>query len=84
MERESMQGAWEEPDYGTIYLLYDEGEEPYALGTYLDLVIFASQKDPELWPHNQFDVDSLLWSFDAWETGRTVGELTVDSRRRGE
>lgn len=67
--------TWSEPDYGTLYLLNDEAGIPYALATYLDLVMFVTQEDISLWPQSADDVEYLLWSFDACETGRTVREL---------
>lgn len=64
-----------EPDYGTLYVLLDEDGMPYAMATYLDLVMLATEDDVEIWPKDASDVELLLWAYDAHETGRTVAQL---------
>lgn len=73
-----MSNNWTEPDLGTLYLLYDEDGLPYAIVTYLDLVIDI--EDVDLWPSCDEDVETLLWAYDAWPLGRTVAGLERDAR----
>lgn len=40
-------GPWADPDLGTLYLVYDEDGLPYAICTYLDLVIVIEDVDDE-------------------------------------
>lgn len=70
-----MSNNWTEPDLGTLYLLYDEDGLPYAMATYLDLVMLATEDDVDLWPKDAGDVEILLWAYGAHETGRTVAQL---------